>query len=130
MPLYLGASILGNSRRILEKFLSAIDGFKDDIVYYTDIDCLFIEKSFLKSARYKLLKKEMDQGKNYYGRGGSFYALFIASKVKYCMTTEEYGILDAGKFVKEVWDMDKLLVRKHYFGLLKGKSIGWKYPKN
>ena len=44
MPLQLGAFVLSNSKRILNIFTPAIDGFYTNDVYYTDTDSLFIEK--------------------------------------------------------------------------------------
>ena len=44
MPSQLGASILSNSKRIMNNFVRIIDGFKNNNVYYQDTDSLYIEK--------------------------------------------------------------------------------------
>ena len=44
MPLHLGAFVLSNSKRIMIIFIHAIGGFDINGVYYTDCDCLYIEK--------------------------------------------------------------------------------------
>ena len=43
MRLHLG--VLSNSKRIMNNFLHAIDGFYSNDVYYTDTDSLYIEKN-------------------------------------------------------------------------------------
>ena len=43
MPLHLGAFVLSNSKRIMNNFVHAIDGFYTNDVYYTDTDSLYIE---------------------------------------------------------------------------------------
>ena len=44
MPLHLGAFVLSNSKRIMNIFIHAIGAFHINGVYYTDCDCLYIEK--------------------------------------------------------------------------------------
>ena len=43
---HLGAFILSNSKRILNKFIRKIDGFYTKNVYYTDTDSLYIAKKY------------------------------------------------------------------------------------
>ena len=43
MPLHLGAFVLSNSKRIMNNFIHAINGFYTNDVYYTDTDRLYIE---------------------------------------------------------------------------------------
>ena len=42
MPLHLGAFVLSNSKRIMNKFIHAIDGFYTNDIYYTDTDSLYL----------------------------------------------------------------------------------------
>ena len=44
LPAVLGAFILGNSRRIMNKFIREKNGFYKNNIYYTDTDSLYIEK--------------------------------------------------------------------------------------
>ena len=44
IPLQLGASVLSNSKRIMNNSIHAINGFYTNDVYYTDTDSLYIEK--------------------------------------------------------------------------------------
>ena len=77
MPSQLGAFILSNSKRIMNNFLSVIDGFKTNNVYYQDTDSLYIEKKHWdKLDEAGLVGKNLCQGKNDYGDGGIFYGLF------------------------------------------------------
>ena len=43
MPLHLGAFVLSNSKRIMNKYIQAVDGFFSKDVYYTDTDSLYIK---------------------------------------------------------------------------------------
>ena len=43
MPLHLGAFVLSNSKRRMNNFIHAINGFYTNDVYYTDTDSLYIE---------------------------------------------------------------------------------------
>ena len=43
MPLHLGAFVLSNSRRIINNFIHAINGFYTNDVYNTETDSLYIE---------------------------------------------------------------------------------------
>ena len=40
-----------------------------------------------------LIGKTLYQSKNYYGKGGILYGLFLAFKIKYCIVIGENGIL-------------------------------------
>ena len=43
MPLHLGVFVLSNSKRIMNNFIHAINGFYTNDVYYTDTDSSYIE---------------------------------------------------------------------------------------
>ena len=43
LPLPLAVFILSNSKRNMNNFIHAIDGFYSNDVYYTDTDSLYIE---------------------------------------------------------------------------------------
>ena len=87
MPLHLGAFVLSNSKRIMNNFIHAINGFYTNDVYYADCDSLYIEnKHWDKLDKAGLVGKNLLQGKNDYKDGGIFYALFLAPKIKHCLT--------------------------------------------
>ena len=44
LPVVLGAFILSNSKRIMNNFISEINGFYNNSIYYGDTDSLYIEK--------------------------------------------------------------------------------------
>ena len=48
MPLHLGAFVLSNSKRIMNKFVEAIGGFETNDVYYGDTESLYIENMHWK----------------------------------------------------------------------------------
>ena len=43
MPHHFGAFVLSNSKRIMDNFIHAVDGFYTNDSYYTDTDSLYIE---------------------------------------------------------------------------------------
>jgi len=90
MPSNLGTFILSHSKRIMNNFILEIDGFKNPEIYYTDTDSIYINKnnwSILKKAGY--VGEELLQGKNDYGSGGIIFGMFLAPKVKYCITLND-----------------------------------------
>ena len=95
LPLHLAVFILSNSKRIMNNFLHAIDGFYTFDVYYTDTDSSYIEsKHWDKLDKGGLVGRNLLQVKNDYEDGGIFYALFLAPKIKNCLIFNKYGILD------------------------------------
>ena len=87
MPLHLGAFALSNSKRIMNNFIHAINGFYTNDVYYTDSYSLYIEnKHWDNLDKAGLVGKNRLQGKNDYKDGGFWYGLFLAPKMKYCLT--------------------------------------------
>ena len=95
LPLQLAVFILSNSKRIMNNFIHAIDGFYTNDVYYTDTDSSYIGcKHWDKLDKAGLVGKSLLQGKNDYKDGGIWYALFLAPKIKYCLITNKYGIID------------------------------------
>ena len=87
LPLQLAVFILSNSKRIMNNFIHAIDGFYTNDVFYTDTDSLYIEsKHWDKLNKAGLVGKNLLQGKNDYGPdSGIFYGLFLAPKIDYCL---------------------------------------------
>ena len=100
-PLHLGSFVLSNSKRIMNNFIHAINGFHTNDVYYTDTDCLYIgNKHWDKLDKAGLVGKNLLQGKNDYKDGGIFYGLFLAPKTKFCLTINNYGVFDEHKAFK------------------------------
>ena len=102
LPAVLGAFMLANSRRILNKFIREINGFYNNNIYYTDTDSLYIEKKYWDVLdKGKLIGENLCHGKNDYKSGSVFYGLFLASKIKYFLTINEFGILQEHKTFKD-----------------------------
>ena len=70
------------------------------------------------------------QGKNDYKTGGIFYGLFLAPKIKYCLTIDEFGIIQEHKTFKGFNDIKRLLDRSQYFNMKEGKKISALLPKS
>ena len=94
LPAVLGAFLLGNSRRNMNKFVREINGFYNNNMYYTDTHSLYIERKYwVVLDKATLVGEELSQGKNDYKTGDIFYGLFSAPKIKYCLTIDKYGII-------------------------------------
>ena len=123
LPAVLGAFILGNSRRIMNKLIREINGFYKNNKFYTDTDSLYIEKKFWNVLhKANLVGENLCQGKNDYESGGAFYGLILAPKIKYVLTINEFGILQEHKTFKGFNDSKRLLNRSQYFKMKNGKK--------
>ena len=129
MPLHLGAFVLSNSKRIMNNFIHAFDEFYSSDVYYTDTDSLYIENNHWdKLEKAGLVGKNLLQGKNDYKDGGIFYGLFLAPKIKYCLTINKYGVIDEHKTFKGFTNVSDNLDRKEYFKMFNGDKLQAKVP--
>ena len=131
LPAHLGAFILANSRRIINNFIREINGFSENNVYYTDTDSLYIEKKYWDVLdKANLVGNNLCQGKNDYETGGIFYSLYLAPKIKYCLTKDEYGIIKEHKTFKGFNDSKRLLDRSQYFKMKEGEKITPMLPRS
>ena len=129
MLLHLGAFVLSNSKRVMNNFIHAINGFFTNDVYYTDTDSLYIEnKHWDKLDKSGLVGKALLQGENDYEVGGKFYGLFLAPKIKYCLTTNKYGVTNEHKTFKGFTNVSDNLDRKEIFKMLDGDNLTTKVP--
>ena len=129
MPLHLGAFVLSNSKRIMNNFIHAINGFYTNEVYYTDTDAIYVEsKHWDKLDKAGLVGKNLLQGKNDYKDGGIFYGLFLAPKIKNCLTLNKYGVIDEHKTFKGFTNVSDNLDRKEYFKMFDGDNLVAKIP--
>ena len=73
MPLQLGAFVLANSKKFMNNFIHAINGFYTNVVYYTDTDSFYIDnKHWDKLDKAGLVGKNLLQGKTDYEDGCIF----------------------------------------------------------
>ena len=124
LPAVLGAFILSNSKRIMNNFIRQINGFYNNSIYYGDTDSLYIEKKHWDVLdKTNLVGEDLCQGKNDYKTGGIFYGLFLAPKIKYCLTIDDCGILQEHKTFKGFNDSKRLLDRSQYFKMIESEKI-------
>ena len=129
MPLHLRAIVLRNSKRIMNNFKHAIDGFYTNDFYYTDTDSLYIEnKHWDKLNEAGFVGKKLLQGGNDYKDGGIFYGLFLAPKIKYCLTINKYRVIDEHKTFKGFTNVSDNLDREEYFKKFEGDNLIAKVP--
>ena len=131
LPSHLGAFILGNSKRIMNNFIREINGFYNNSIYYGDTDSLYIEKKHWDVLdKANLVGKNLCQGKNDYKTGGIFYGFFLAPKIKYVLTIDDYRIIQQHMTFKEFIDSKRVLDRSQYFNMLQGKKITTLLPRS
>ena len=75
-----------------------------------------------------LVGKNLLQGKNDYKDGGIFYGLFLAPKLKYCLTINKYGLIDEHKTFKRFSNVSDNSDRKVYFKMADGDNSIAKVP--
>ena len=75
-----------------------------------------------------LVCKEVCQGTNDYKTGGIFYGLFLAPKIKYCLTIKEFGIFQENKTFKGFNDSRRLLDCPQPFKMIDGKKLSAMLP--
>ena len=130
LPAVLGAFILSNSKRIMNNFIREINGFYNNSIHYGDTDSLYIERKYWDVLDKANLVESLCQGKNDYKTGGIFYGLFLAPKIKYCLTIDDYGIIQEHKTFKGFNDSERLSDRSQYFKMIEGKKISAMLPRS
>ena len=131
LPAVLGSFILSNIKRIMNTFIREINGFYNHSIYYGDTDSLYIEKKYWDVLdRDNLAGDILCQGKNDYKTGGIFYGLFLAPKIKYCLTIPDYGIIQELKKFKGFNDSKRLLDRSQNFKMIEGEKVSALLPKS
>ena len=75
-----------------------------------------------------MVGKNLLQRKNDYKDGGFFYGLFLAPKIKYCLTINKYGVIDEHKTFKGFTNVSDNLDRKEYFNMLDGDKLTANVP--
>ena len=113
----------------MNNFIHAINGFYTNDVYYTDIDSLYIEnKHWDKLDKAGKVGKALLRGKNDYKDDGIFYGLFLAPKIKYCLTINKDGVINEHKTLKGFTNVSDNLDRKEYFKVFNGDKLIAKVP--
>ena len=88
IPSHLGAFKLGNGKWNMNNFITEINGFYNNSIYYGGTDSMYIEKKYWELLEKANLEgKQLCQGKNEYQSGGIFYGIFLAPK-KYVFTID------------------------------------------
>ena len=115
MPLHLGGSVLSNSKRIMNNFIHACNGFYTNGVHYIDTDSLYIEnKHWNKLHEAGLVGKQLFQGEDEFKEEGHLVWSFLARKIKYCLTIKKYGVIDEHKTFKGFTNVFEKIDRKEF----------------
>ena len=124
MPLQLGAFVLSNSKRNMNNFIHAINGFYTNDVFYTDTDSLYIDNKLRdKLDRTRLVGNNRLQGKTTKKDGGLSYGLFLAPKIKHASNKNKFSIIGEHKTFKGFTNVSDYLERKEYFHMADGGKL-------
>ena len=108
----------------MNNFIHAINGFYTYDVCYTDTGSLYIEnKHWDKLNKAGLVGKKLLQGKNDYKDGRIFNGLFLAPKINYYLTINNYGVIDEHKIFKGFTNVSDNLDKKGYFKKFEGDKL-------
>ena len=124
-PFQFGSLILSHSKRLMNDVILALDGFKNNKIYYGDTDSVYIHKNDYNMLIEKgLVGKDLFQSKNDYGENaGIVYGLFLAPKVKYCIVIDENGILSQKTTFKGFNQNINNITFKDFLDLERGKTL-------
>ena len=124
-PFQFGSLILSHSKRLMNDVILALDGFKNNKIYYGDTDSVYIHKNDYNMLIEKgLVGKDLFQSKNDYGENaGIVYGLFLAPEVKYCIVIDENGILSQKTTFKGFNQNINNITFKNFLDLERGKTL-------
>ena len=92
-------------------------------IYYGDTDSIYLEKKYsVVLVRAGLVGSYLGQGKNECLSGGIIYTMYLAPKVKYCLTIDKFGIIEEHKSFKRFNDSKRLIDRSQNFKILKAEK--------
>ena len=113
-------------------FILAIAGFYTIDLYYEDTDSMYIEnKHWDKLDKSKLIGKELLQCKNDPGSDSDiFYGLFLAPKIKFCLTINKLGVIDEHKIFKRFAKLSDNSERIEYFKMFECDKLIAKVPSS
>ena len=93
-PCLLCSFLLSHSKRLLNDVILGKDGFKNNKIYYSCTDSIYIHKNYHDILKTKdFIGKDLFHSENDYGDAGNIYGLFLCPKVKYCIVLIEMGVL-------------------------------------
>ena len=76
--------------------------FFQNIIYYGNTDSLYTEKkNWDELDKAKLVGEELCQGEKFYPTGGCFYRSFLAPKLGFCLTIDNYGIIQKHRLLTD-----------------------------
>ena len=93
------------------------------IIYITQISTLYFENKFWDVLdKAKLVGEELCQGKNDFKVAVYNYGLFLAPKIKYCLSIDKHGIIQEHKTFQCSNGSVRLLDCSQYFEAIEGKK--------
>ena len=130
MPSHFGSFILSHSKRLMNHVIKQRSGFFNSSIHYTDTDSLYIhKKNWSDLADIGFVGKSL--GKNNYGTSGILYSWILAPKIKFCLVTDDFGVILAKRTFKGHSEEHRKIKLNKYISLTEGKiasgrfSIDW-----
>ena len=107
----------------MKSFMREIKGLHNKSIFYTDTDNLYEEKKYWDVLdKASLVGSDLCQGKDDYESGVIFYRLYLATKMKHCLTMDWFGSIEEYKTFKSCNDSKRLLDHSQFFKKIQGKK--------
>ena len=100
------------------------------MTYFTQIRLYVENKHWNQFDNAGLVRKNLLQGENDYGNEEFFYGLFLAPKVKRCLTIDKYGVIDQHRTFNGFTNVSDILDRQEFFKMYDGHKLITKVPSS
>ena len=128
MPFHFGSQILSHCNRLMIEVINQMGGFYNNSTYYGDTDSMYIQKKIWSDlVDNEFVGKSLGLGKNDYGNSGTFYASFLAPKIKYCSVIDDFGVISAKRTFKGYSEEHRMIKLNGNISLSEGKRISGRF---
>ena len=108
----------------MNEVINQFGGFYNNSIYYGGTDSMYIQKkSWSDLVDNRFIGKSLGLGKTDYGNSSTFYAWFLAPKIKYCLMVDDFGVISAEKRFKSYSEEHNVMKVNEFISLSEGKTI-------
>ena len=101
LPSLFGRYILSHCERLMNGVIKQKGGFSYNSIYYRDTDYLYIHNKYWSDlVDNGFVGKSLGLGKKDYAILGILYGWFLATKIKYCLVVDDFGVISARRTFK------------------------------
>ena len=122
-PSHFGSSFLSSSKRLMNEVNNHVGANYSNSIYYGDTDSMYIQKYWSDLVDTGSVGKFLGLGKSDYGIPGTTFVWFLAPKTKYCLATDEFGVISADRTFKGYSEEHKKIKLNEFISLSEGKIV-------